>query len=306
MNELVEVYRSSVQIWECDQMGHMNVQFYLDKAAIGLEVFEHYLGGAPADTRRARLVPDEHHVRFLREQHAGAPLCMSAGVLDSDTHRLRIYFELRNPAADQVAATVTATVRLREVDTDEPLPLPAEYRERAAALTTELPAYAAPRGLEMHPPRPAPTLQDAEQLNLVRTYTGTVQPSMCDRYGRMASRWYMGIISDGIPNLLAVTRGAAAESTERSKVGGAALEYRFAYHRRPRSGDLLALRSGIKDIGPKAYTLGHWLFDIASGEAVATSEAVAVMFDLEARKAITIPDAARVGLERFRCPQLGV
>ncbi len=29
---MIELARSSVQTWECDQMGHMNVQFYVEKA----------------------------------------------------------------------------------------------------------------------------------------------------------------------------------------------------------------------------------------------------------------------------------
>lgn len=308
MAELVEVYRNSVQTWECDQMGHMNVQFYLDKSASGLTVLGHYLGLGPDYTReeKARLRFTTHHVRFLREQRAGEPLCMKGGVLDAGTDSLRVYLELTNPGTEEVAATFAADVELQDIASGDRRPLPQTVLDRARDLRAELPEYAAPRGLEMAPPRPAPTLAEAEAMGLLLTYTGVVQPQMCDEDGLMAIRWYMGVISDAIPNLITATRGPRRGSGGGGKVGGAALEYRFVYHKRPRSGDLLTLRSGIKNVGSKAYTLCHWLFDLTSGEAVATAEAVAIMFDLEARKAIVIPDRARAGLERYCFPELSV
>ena len=46
------------------------------------------------------------------------------------------------------------------------------------------------------------------------------------------------------------------------------------------------MRSGLRAIGGKTYQWVHWLFDVESGEAIATCEAVAVAMDLTTRKAI--------------------
>ena len=83
-------------------------------------------------------------------------------------------------------------------------------------------------------------------------------------------------------------------------VGGAALEYRTYYTKRPQAGDIIAVRSGLIGISEKAYTWGHWMFDLESGETIATAEAVAISMDLEARKAIPIPDELRSALEAMR------
>ena len=305
MNELVEVYRNSVQTWHCDQMGHMNVQFYLDKAASGLDVLAHHLGLGPEFVARegAKLRAREHHIRFQREQHAGAPLCLRAGILEASSDLLKVYFELTNPGTGAVAATYIAEAELRQQGSNRCLALPEGALEAAQNLQVELPAHGAPRGLELYSPRPAPRLEQAVSLGMVQTYLGPVLPGMCDADSTLADRSYMGIISDGIPNLLAHTR---EEAPAESKVGGAALEYRLVYRSRPKVGDILCLCSGIKALGDKAYTLGHWLFDYTTGEAVATTEAVAVMFDLEARKAISIPDSARALLERHVIPGFSV
>src|SRR5690625_1698992 len=110
----IEVYRNSVQTWESDQMGHMNVQFYVDKSASGLAVLAHFLGLGPEFTRteKARLVHREQHIRFLREQHPGAPLKMVAGILDANPDRLRVYQELTNTFNGEVAATFSSEVQL--------------------------------------------------------------------------------------------------------------------------------------------------------------------------------------------------
>jgi acyl-CoA thioester hydrolase len=114
----------------------------------------------------------------------------------------------------------------------------------------------------------------------------------------------MGIVSDSIPNLLGQTRGD--DRSKNSKVGGAALEYRFHYRRYPRAGDVLTLRSGLKEVGPKTYTWCHWLFDLEKGDCVGTAEAVAIALDLETRKAIPIPDEMREKLETLVVAGLGV
>lgn len=305
MTDPVEVYRSSVNTWETDMMGHMNVQFYVDKATDGLLGLGHRLGLGPDYVRRhgARLVARDHHIRFLREQHPGAPLQIFAGVTDAGPRGLRVYEEMRNTGNGEVAATFAAEVELQDVVSREPLALPDSALDAAGMLEVDLPGHGAPRGLGLAEPRPAPTLDEAMSNGMVPTYRGVVKRAMCDEDDRMATRAYMGVVSDAVPNLLAET---GQPDRSRTGVGGAALEYRFIYRQTPRPGDLIGLYTGIKDIGSKAYRFCHWMFDLSTGEAVATAEAVAVMLDLEARKAMVIPDDVRAALEKVLVPGLHV
>jgi acyl-CoA thioester hydrolase len=82
---MIEVARSSVQTWECDQMGHMNVQFYVGKADEGLSALAAALGLSARAQRStfAALIPREHHIRFHRELRPGAPFAIKAGILAS-------------------------------------------------------------------------------------------------------------------------------------------------------------------------------------------------------------------------------
>ncbi|WP_422021513.1 thioesterase family protein [Pyruvatibacter mobilis] len=74
MTNLVPLLRTSVQTRECDDMGHMNVQFYVAKAGEGLDVLAHEMGYGPRARRADNtvLLPREHHIRFHREQRPPA------------------------------------------------------------------------------------------------------------------------------------------------------------------------------------------------------------------------------------------
>ncbi len=306
MAEMIDVARSSVQTWQADQMGHMNVQFYLEQATQGLAALGVHLGLGPRfiDAERARLIARDHHVRFLREQRPGAPFTIRAGVLSVQDFGLRIYSEMWNTVSGEVAATFAVDVELLDEDNRETKPLPARAKTAAKALIVDLPAHGAPRGLQMYEPRRAPTLAEAEAMKLVFTWQGEIQASQCDTQGFLVTRHFMGIVSDSIPNLLGQTRGD--DRSKNSTVGAAALEYRFHYHFYPKAGDVLTLRSGLKQVGPKTYTWCHWLFDLESGKCAGTAEAVAIALDLETRKAIPIPDEMRERLEGMVVSGLGV
>ena len=303
MNAMIETYRSSVQSWEIDMMGHMNVKFYVEKSTAALALMAQRLGVGPEYTREvgARLVPLEHHIRFLQEQRPGAPVFMRAGILESRGDTVTVYQELVNAATGAVAATFMVPAALRRIRDREPVALPDSVHTAARALVVDLPAHGEARGLTLDAPRQAPSLDEAEAAGMLATWQGPVLPRTADADGYLAPESHMGIVSDSIPNLLV---HLTTEDRSSSDLGGAALEYRFVYRKPAAIGDLLALRSGIKSVGGKTYQFGHWLFDSVSGEAVATAEAVAVMFDLEARKAVTIPEDRRAILERHVIPGL--
>src|SRR5689334_4232406 len=77
------LYQGSVNTWECDDGGHLNVRFHLERMMIGLAHFAHTLEMPHAFTKTAgaTLVPLEAHLRFLKEARPGAPQIMHGGVV---------------------------------------------------------------------------------------------------------------------------------------------------------------------------------------------------------------------------------
>ena len=80
------------------------------------------------------------------------------------------------------------------------------------------------------------------------------------------------------------------------RMGGAVLESRIVHLAWPRAGDRIEIRSGLLGTDARTMRVVHWMLDPATGEPWGTSEAVAITFDLDARKVVPVTDAARVAL----------
>jgi acyl-CoA thioester hydrolase len=302
----VEVWRGSVAAWECDQMGHMNVRFYIARAMESLTELAARLGlpGAFRARAEATLIVRDHHVRFLREARAGDPLVMRAGVVDMDDEHVRILQLLFHARSGELAATfqtlaVHATARERR-----PFPWPGRVREAAQSLTIEIPPRAEPRSLTLQPPSGAAGLAEAERMGLFRLASGAFGAQDCDAFGRVEAQHIIGRIADGVPSLAGLLgRLDGPRATNR---GGAVLEYRLAYADWPCAGDRYVVRSGLIGFDERAQHLAHWMLDPESGEPWATTEAVAVSLDLEARKIVPLDADARARMAERITPGLSL
>ncbi len=295
-NNLPVTCRNSVQAWHIDGMGHMNVQFYMHYAMQALSGFWAHIGVGKAWQNEHKIYPviRQSHIRFLREQHVGAPFYIRTGIAEIGEAELRLYCEMRNTQSNIVCAAFSFWVGARNEDYATRLAVPDIWCEKGKEYLCTIPPHGDLLGMTLTPPRPAPYMHEADALDLFETYMGEVSPQNCDINGYLTVPAFMGIVSDSIPNLLSYTRNE--DRSVNPDIGGAALEYRFVYHDFPQSGDILQLRSGICDIQNKTYSWGHWLFNIETGKAVATSMSVAIALDLRARKAIIIPDDLRANL----------
>lgn len=296
----VEIWRGGVNTWDCDEMGHMNVRHYVVRAMEGLIGLAAELGlpHAFSPYANATLLVKEHHIRFLREAHAGAPLVMLGGVIEMGETDARLLQLLVHPASGELAATFQTTVVHATPREGQPFPWPTIARQRAEALKVEIPEKAQARSLDLSPFTPTAGLARAEALNLTRIGLGGLLPSDCDVYGRMRAEQFIGRVSDGIGAFIHPFRDVVVEHADPrpTRTGGAVLEYRIAYLAWPRAGDRVDLRSGLVSTDARTMRAVHWMLDPATGQPWGTSEAVAITFDLDARKVVPISDAARKAL----------
>jgi acyl-CoA thioester hydrolase len=303
MEDAAELWRGGVNTWECDEMGHMNVRFYVARMGEGLAGLARLLGMPDAFTPHApaSLIVQDHHLRFLREAHAGTPLHMTGGIVhmnDASATVLLVLFHTRT--GEPAAACLTRLIHA-EPESGRAFPWPKRALAAAENLKVEVPAYAAPRSITAAPLSPQASLARADALGLGCAARGAIRPQDCDVFGRMRAEEFIGRISDGVPGLLDRVRKAvkAAAPEKTARMGGAVLEYRLLYLDWPRAGDHMQLRSGIAAVEDKTQRLVHWLLDPVSGGVWGSAEAVAVNLDLDARKIIPIAPEARAVLNEF-------
>ncbi|WP_309645126.1 thioesterase family protein [Phenylobacterium sp.] len=308
-NQGVEVWSGGVNTWECDEMGHLNVRFWVAKALEALGGLAANLGmpHAFAAHGQATLAIREMHMRFLREARAGVWLYATGGVVEIGESDARLLIVLHS-AAGEPAATFQLRVDHATVGDLRPFPWPQRIRDLADALRTAVPPHAAARSVHLDTVTPSASLARADALNLPRIGLGLVSPSECDVFGRMSAERFIGRVSDGVARLFGEDRPGPdpVPGEPPPRVGGAVLEYRVIYLDWPKAGDRVELRSGIAESTPRTRRAVHWMLDPLTGKPWVTSEAIAIAFDLDRRKVVDIGLQAQANFQARLTPGLAL
>lgn len=298
----VEVWRGTVNTWECDEMGHMNVRFYVARAVEGLAGLALELGMAGALRARteATLLLKWLHIRYLKEARAGAPLHLSAGLLDVDEGGATVLLELLHSKSGEPCAAMTA--RVLHATARGPRLFPWSERLTAALDAmgrVQAPPHALAKGVTDIPEALTGSLARADELGLPVIGRGTIDSLECDVFGRWRADALMGRLSDAATHLFTSNRGKDRAPEDR-RIGGAMLECRLIFARPAAAGDHFVIRSGISAVTDKIKTRIDWILDPVSGAPWAAMKAVAAAFDLDARRIHVLTD------EQLRRAQAGV
>ena len=288
-SEGVETWRGGVSPWQCDQMGHMNVRFYVAQAMEALAGLAAGLGmpRAFAPHGASTLAVREHHIRFLKEARTGDALHMTVGVLqmaESEASVLQLMFHSASGEPAAVFHTRLAHVRAPDA---QAFAWSRSAIDRAKALMVEVPDGLSPRSLTPGKAPAAANLQRAEKLDMGRYGAGLFGPEDCDVFGRVRPGQIMARLADGSAHEVAGVRRVVGES-----VGVAVVEYRLNYLDWPSAGDRYDIRSGLRQAEPRRIQFENWVLDPESGRPWAIAEAVLIPFDLDARKALTLEGPA--------------
>ncbi len=269
-------------------MGHMNVRIYVEKMMEGLGNFAHLIEMPHTFKPHSpsTLIPLDQHIRFLREVHPGRPLRMIGGVLEIGTSDALIYQEIQHGDGTPAAAFRT---RIQHISSHTGLAFGWSERTRRAlnARLIDPPTHTMPRSID---PRstvladPAITLDRVAETGAPRIGVGHVAHNHCDAFERMRTEWFMGRMSDSVPNLLYDWRKQVADAAGDRKMGAAVLEYRLVYRRWPKAGDRFEVYASFAEAAEKVHSIIYWMMDPDGQTPWMTCEAVAVTFDLETRK----------------------
>ncbi len=124
------------------------------------------------------------------------------------------------------------------------------------------------------------------------SYQGTVYPWQCDHMGHMNVMWYTGKFDEATWQYFA-RLGMTRAFFDDNNRGMAALEQTTKYLKEVRPGDILTVRTHTVEVARKTIRFRHEMSETSGGEAVATTELVAVYIDTSLRKGVILPDDVR-------------
>ncbi|MDP6374434.1 MAG: hypothetical protein QF921_08240 [Pseudomonadales bacterium] len=302
---LTDLHTSRVEESEIDELGHLSVPFYEERALRASRILAevHGLSADDCQDEGVELTVVDGFMRNYREQFLNAPLLVRAGVLAANSERLRFYQELFNQERDELSATFVYELQLQTRATRTPVAVPADVVESAAGARVEWPAHGRTRSLDLTRAPFMLQLTEARQHNLMFNQPRTIMQDECDPAGiYLAHRFqhlpYSGSLVDDSSSEWVF------ETEDGHRLGIADLETRNVLLQLPRVGDRVQTCHAEVDIGSKTFCRNHWVFGIDSGTLLSTATTVSVTLDLDARRAVEIPATMRAAMEPQHHPEL--
>jgi acyl-CoA thioester hydrolase len=129
-------YKGTVYPWHCDEMGHMNVMWYVGKFDEGTRHFFHALGLTPQFLRvnDRGMAAVEQTVQYKRELLAGDIVAIYSELNEIKERVLRFTHEMRKADTSEVAAITTLTAVHLDKSARRACAFPADVREKGATL----------------------------------------------------------------------------------------------------------------------------------------------------------------------------
>ena len=285
MHNPKRIYKSSVETYEIDNMGHMNVQFYVQHAINACELFLRNENLIQSDQCFNSLFKLEKlFIRYLREQTLGVPFSISVNYLSVDMSEIVIFLEMKNLLINDVSAAFVFSFSLHELKQKKKMTISA-ITEKLFSSPLKVPLYGKKKGLSGLAPLDLSYSQIKKLPKLLEPYYGIVTSKGYSIAEELSAADYMGIISKAVPHLLL----QGDHSIANTNIGGAALEYEFRFKKFASSGCGVFMKSGLRQINAKTYTWTHWLIEAATTEVLAVADSVIISMDLRTRKAIQMP-----------------
>jgi len=132
----------------------------------------------------------------------------------------------------------------------------------------------------------------------INTYRGAVLSWECDEIGHMNVMYYVNKF-ELAGRYLNGCLGMSISTLKEQNWGTTVVRQEINYHQEVFSGTLLYANSNIVEIGNKSYVSFHELRNAETNKLVSSARNTVVIFDLETRKAIYLPDFVRLKLEEM-------
>ena len=285
MNNPKRVYKNSVEAYEIDNMGHMNVQFYVKHALNACELFFRYENLVQSSQSLNNVFKlKKLFIRYLREQTLGLPFNISVNYLSVDMSEIVVFLEMKNLLTNNISAAFVFSFGLDSLNGEKKRTISTIIEELCSS-PLAVPLYGKKKGLSGLPPMDLSYSEIKKLPNLLEPYYGLVTTESSSRAEELSAADYMGIISKAVPHLLLKGGHSIAETN----IGGAALEYEFRFKKFIWSGCGVFMKSGLRQINEKTYTWTHWLIEVETNEVLAVADSVIITMDLRTRKAVQMP-----------------
>lgn len=141
MTEPMLTYRGTVYPWHCDQMGHMNVMWYVGKFDEGTWNFLSMIGLTSKFMREngSATAGVEQNITYKKELFPGDVISVRTTLLEVRDRVVRIQHEMRKNDTDEVVAIMVLTAVHLDEKSRRATPFPASVKAKLDSLAIAIP-----------------------------------------------------------------------------------------------------------------------------------------------------------------------
>ena len=282
-NGIYSAFKDLVRKKDCDQMSHMNVQYYFGKHADAIKCLFNKINTYSTDNIDYKILNER--CIFSREVHLNSVLEIVFKVKSIKNNELLLLSKVYSIDHENVSAYFETSVSLNINEKTKNIILNLFSLDTSTFLN-EL-EFSNLRPLTDNRP---PQNYSREAFISCKSAVNTWD---LDHEAVGSSQFKIGCVSDAATHLFTYC-GADFNWRNEYDIGSAALDYSVRYFKDAPLGMAVTMHTNFTKIGNKSLKFIHHMVDDSTGNVIMDIEIVAVLFDLQKRKSIVVPEEFRV------------
>ena len=279
---IYSAFKDLVRKEDCDQMSHMNVQYYFGKHADAIKCLFNKINSFYTKNAKYKILNER--CIFSREVHLNSVLEIVFKVKFIEDNELLLLSKVYSIDHKNVSAYFETSIsldlnkQLQEIISDL-------FSSSCSTFLNEL-EFSNLRPLtDNRPPQTYSKNAFISNKSAVNTWD-------LDHEAMGSSQFKIGCISDAATHLFTYC-GADFNWRNEYDIGSAALDYSVRYFKDAPLGMAVTMYTNFTNIGNKSLKFIHHMVDDSTGDIIMDIEVVAVLFDLKKRKSMVIPEDFR-------------
>ena len=281
-NGIYSAFKDLVRKEDCDQMSHMNVQYYFGKHADAIKCLFNKINSFSTNKIDYKIL--EERCIFSREVHLNSALEIVFKVKSIENNELLLLSKVYSIDHENVSAYFETSVSLNINEKNKNIILNLFSIDTNTFLNE----------LEFSNLRPLTDNRPSQNYSrdAFISCKSAVNTWDLDHEEMGSSQFKIGCVSDAATHIFTYC-GADFNWRNEYDIGSAALDYSVRYFKDAPLGMAVTMHTNFTKIGNKSLKFIHHMVDDSTGDVIMDIEVVAVLFDLKKRKSMVVPEDFR-------------
>ena len=282
-NGIYSAFKDLVRKEDCDQMSHMNVQYYFGKHADAIKCLFNKINSFSTIKIDYKILKER--CIFSREVNLNSALEIVFKVKSIENNELLLLSKVYSIDHENVSAYFETSISLDINEKTKNIILNLFLLDTTTFLNE----------LEFSNLRPLTDNRPSQNYSrdAFISCKSAVNTWDLDHEEMGSSQFKIGCVSDAATHLFTYC-GADFNWRNEYDIGSAALDYSVRYFKDAPLGMAVTMHTNFTKIGNKSLKFIHHMVDDSTGDVIMDIEIVAVLFDLKKRKSLVVPEDFRI------------